>query len=111
MKICSFCCQKNVYFPDSAKHNGYKLYKYGFFLLFLPLIIAQTANCLMNSDEGKKPEFVPYEYQRIRNKRFPWGEGQKSLFHNPHTNALPGGYEEIEEPEVETVPEAEVKKP
>lgn len=28
-----------------------------------------------------RPEFVKYEYLRVRNKRFPWGEGNKSLFH------------------------------
>merc|ERR1712136_545067 len=62
-----------------------------------------VALCMLNvylgamQEEVHQVPFVPYEHMRLRSKRFPWGEGQKSLFHNPHVNALPDGYEHSEE--------------
>ena len=30
----------------------------------------------------------------IISQKFPWGDGNHSLIHNSHANALPDGYEE-----------------
>merc|ERR1712025_1106799 len=61
-------------------------------LTFFAIILANVN--AFSGDHEEKPEFIPYDHLRIRSKKFPWGDGNKSLFHNPHVNALPDGYEE-----------------
>lgn len=81
----------------SGGHDGgYKLWKNLTLFVALPAIGLSMTSCYLDHTKGhhERPEFVPYDHLRIRNKRFPWGDGTKSLFHNPHVNALPGGYED-----------------
>ncbi|KAJ1965410.1 hypothetical protein IWQ62_002671 [Dispira parvispora] len=35
------------------------------------------------------PQFKAYDYLHIRNRPFPWGNGEHSLFHNPLVNPEP----------------------
>lgn len=66
-----------------------------------PGLVLCTYNAIMKEKEHAahikehgRTEFLPYAHLRIRNKPFPWGDGNHSLIHNPHVNALPEGYEE-----------------
>ncbi|ALC42316.1 CG30093 [Drosophila busckii] len=43
--------------------------------------------------ENQRREFIKYDHLRRRTKRFPWGNGERSLFHNREVNALTEGYE------------------
>ncbi|KXJ21558.1 uncharacterized protein LOC110254009 [Exaiptasia diaphana] len=53
----------------------------------------------VDHEEHPNPDnYVPYSHIRIRNKAFPWGDGDHSLFHNDHVNL---GFEKTEEGEEE----------
>ncbi len=74
-----------------------------FFLICIPAIGLSAVNTYLIEKEHHehyhRPEFKTYEYMRFRTKPFPWGDGQRSLFHNPKYNALPDGWEELPEEE------------
>lgn len=59
-----------------------------------PLIVIGSIDNFRKREHHERPEFVAYDFLRIRTKKFPWGDGNHTLFHNPRTNALPTGYEE-----------------
>ncbi|XP_011306270.1 uncharacterized protein [Fopius arisanus] len=59
----------------------------------LIMIIVTTIN-INKESENPRPPYKPMEYMYKRNKRFPWGDGNYTLFHNPERNPVPpDGYE------------------
>ncbi|KAK4873633.1 hypothetical protein RN001_012993 [Aquatica leii] len=77
--------------------GGYKVWRNLTFFVAAPAITLCAINCVLQHQkehDHERPPFVKYEYRCMRTKRFPWGDGNHSLFHNPHTNPLPTGYED-----------------
>ncbi|KAK1798360.1 hypothetical protein P4O66_007821 [Electrophorus voltai] len=82
-----------------GSHEGggtVKTWKMLSFLVALPGVAVCMVNAYLKqtSHPYVPAEFVPYPHLRIRTKPWPWGDGNHSLFHNPHTNPLPTGYED-----------------
>jgi len=82
-----------------SHEGGMKLWKNISLFGAVPCVLIMSIyNAMHMAEEAKhepeRPEFIAYDHLRLRTKRFPWGEGQKSLFHNPHVNPLPTGYED-----------------
>lgn len=81
----------------SAHDESTKRWRNASLFLALPAVALSMANVAFNGEHQERPEFKPYEHMYIRTSRFPWGDGNHSLIHNKHRNALPTGYEEEEE--------------
>merc|ERR1711974_462709 len=71
--------------------SGWTKWRTAFFLVAVPAIIGGhlSAFVFVDPEEHKRPDFVPYEHMRIRTKKFPWGDGNHTLFHNPQKTLCP----------------------
>lgn len=61
----------------------------------IPAIVLLNILIFATRTHPEREEFKKWPHMYKRDKPFPWGDGIKSFFHNPHTNALPEiGYED-----------------
>ena len=80
--------------PHPTHVKSVNMWRNLFFLAALPAIALVNINVeFFEEHHPKRADFKPFEYMRKRQKKFPWGDGNHSLFHNEYYNALPEGYE------------------
>ncbi|CAL1535416.1 unnamed protein product [Lymnaea stagnalis] len=82
----------------SASHGhgeSSKTWRNAFYILGLPAVALVYWNAFhLMPQHPERPDFVAYPHLHIRNRPFPWGDGDHSLFHNPYYNATSKGYDE-----------------
>ncbi|MFH4980754.1 hypothetical protein AB6A40_007463 [Gnathostoma spinigerum] len=74
------------------------MWKKIFFLCSLPcLALVMYTSYVDHTHHDRKAErekYVAYPYLNVRNKPFPWGDGNHTFFHNKETQHVPGvGFE------------------
>ncbi|KAG5311805.1 CX6A1 oxidase, partial [Acromyrmex insinuator] len=92
--------QLSLYYPHTDPR---KVIFWRMLCLFVALPIVAITSAIIytqHQEEAKKPrepfQNLPYMYRRT--KRFPWGDGNHSLFHNPVKNPIPPHGYEVEDP-------------
>ncbi|KAI5744619.1 uncharacterized protein LOC103524337 [Diaphorina citri] len=90
-------CECEGYEDEEPNKSTQNIFRTLTLYVCLPVIFLGGVLLWKEGAHEERPEFIPYTYLRIRNRPFPWGDGNHSLFHNKCVNALPDGYEEDEE--------------
>lgn len=75
-----FCAKQFLKFILGGSSATWK--KISFFVAIPAVLICALNTYLKIKDHPhERAPFIKYDYLRKRDKRFPWGEGNKSLFH------------------------------
>ncbi|XP_006204870.1 cytochrome c oxidase subunit 6A1, mitochondrial [Vicugna pacos] len=79
-----------------GEEGSARMWKTLTYFVALPGVGVSMLNVFLKTHHGEeeRPEFIAYPHLRVRSKPFPWGDGNHTLFHNPHVNPLPTGYED-----------------